>query len=346
MAPEEAKPDKNGNGEEAAAKPAKKKLSRKEIIAATEEVMIRHNVRRPHDVLTIVSKQLELTPKSTRSIRGIVNKHYDVVVRKLVGAFVRTLIKEGTEDFKTINVLVRKEKYSIEDTLIIEMIRDEKKAIREAASQRVKDRLQTSKEQKKDDVDPAKRAAAVELYKGKLRASVSETINKQREKDIEAIHRQFTLEYLRETVTNEQRVMIHRGIFRGREVFMKTIFKDEDSEEVDNVQILFRRVSGAKKLTINFDVRKLQDKWTGENGIDNCKKNLSTLNKVLDFKDFSRVLSFLLHVLDNAEDVPRTAETILDNMFFPHIRQIEDEFVNEFVTEIVEKKYYQMSLQS
>jgi hypothetical protein len=124
---------------------------------------------------------------------------------------------------------------------------------------------------------------------------------------------------------------------------VKTVFKDTDSEEVDNVHLLFRRVSGAKKMTINFDIRKLQERWTGEQGMDTCKKNLATLNKVLDFKDIPMMLSFLLHVLDNAEDLPRTTARIVDSMFYPFLRNVENEIILEFVNEIVEKKYYQMS---
>jgi len=311
-----------------------------------EEAMVRGGCRTLHDVNTAVVNHFELSPKNMRQVKPILQKSYDTMVQRIVGAIVLNCIKEGREDLKTINAIVRKERYSVDDSVIIEIMREQKKAHREAVSQRAKDRIQAQKDAQGNLTDdPEKRQAALELYKDKLRASVNVTLSKQKEKHVSNILTRFRLEYLREIEQDEKRVMIHRGNYRSREVFLKTVYEDEDSENVENVVLLFRRVSGTKKLTLSFDLEKIHTKWAGEDGFAACKKNLLTLNKVLDFKDFQSLIWFLGLILENADDIPSQVIKLMEERFYPYIRQVEHELASEFVNEIVEKKYYQMMQQ-
>ena len=125
-------------------KEAPKKLSRKGIQAIVEDVMVRAGARTNPEVFTAVSKHFGLTPKSGRSVKPIVEAHYDVMVRRIVSAVVLSSIREGGDDFKTINSRVHRERYNIDDSVVIEIIRDQKKAYREAASQRARCRRRTS----------------------------------------------------------------------------------------------------------------------------------------------------------------------------------------------------------
>jgi hypothetical protein len=340
-ADEEKRPDESGPDEEEV-QPKVRKLTRKEIESVVESSVIKGNVRAPQMVFSMVSEHFNLSIKSKNSVRKVVEGHYDTVVKRILGSLILTMIKEGTEDFKTIAVKVRKEKYSIEDSAIMELVREQKKAYRDAVSQGVRGKIQADNEIKQESVrDLQKREAAVEQYKKGLRSSVSEIFVKQKGRFLQSLEKQYHLEYGREVVQNSKRVVLHTGVYLGREVRLKTIFLTEISNKVENVVLMFKRVSPTDKRIVSFDVEKMEARWSGEKGLLACKRNLVALNKLMTFKDFTSLEWFLQNVLMNAEDLPPGVTTFLKEHFFPYLDKVEAELTEEYLHEFVEKKYYQ-----